>query len=474
MTTPQYLTTNPNNVNNFVIPNFNTNTKLNLNPNLNPNLNVNENYLPPPPNLKVAPAVNEIKPVESISNKVKKKCDDPITNKKLEIRKYFKDKVKHNFRSYQQNLDDLKKNCWERKLLHEICFKYFNRFSLTIGFFTIAITGLSGIFSYLLNVDRFEDYYTDFKIAIVIFTTISTLFQSLLKGFEWDSKSEAHNNSSEHYGQLITDIDLFQRELHSYYIETINYINTQQLHILKEKVNEEEDFSFNEFKFVAKPEDVDDLRNYVNQKYDIISKLYVSKIKEFNKTYSNIHKRNKYIIPSYAERKKDKIKLDKFIRMMKLNAEMDYIKMRSDNLKKIIDTESYEANTYDKMDLYNFHPPSISWINIDQLLNYRKLSKMQSFMKFIKNCFCPCYNSKKNSDSNDINNNSILNSINMIKKGEFNNNDINQKLSDEKWQTKHQMEKDWVLKTTEITTRLNKIREANIIENNKNEDNNIV
>ena len=263
---------------------------------------------------------------------------------------------------------------------------------MTIGFFTIAITGLSGIFSYLLNVDRFEDYYTDFKIAIVIFTTISTLFQSLLKGFEWDSKSEAHNNSSEHYGQLITDIDLFQRELHSYYIETINYINTKQLHILKEKVDEE-DYSFNEFKFVAKPEDVDDLRIYVNQKHDIISKLYVSKIKEFNKTYSNIHKRNKYIIPSYAERKKDKIKLDKFIRMMKLNAEMDYIKMRSDNLKKIIDTESYEANTYDKMDLYNFHPPSISWINIDQLLNYRKLSKWQSFMKFIKNCFCPCYNS---------------------------------------------------------------------------------
>lgn len=451
-----------NNPYNFVIPNINNQQQI--------------KYTSSSPiQYNNVPLQNNI--IEKKENKI-----DNIVLKKMEIKKYFKEKVKQSFNHYQTTLDDLKKNSWERKLLHEICFKYFNTFSLVIGFLTIGITGLSGIFSYLLNVERFESYYTDFKITIVIFTTISTLFQSLLKGFEWDSKSEAHNNSSEHYGQLITDIELFQREIQSYYIEILNYINNYKLYIEKydETKNDElNDNNSNDNEIINTTPSMKhiirnemELREYVNKKFDDINKLYVLKIKEFNKIYSNIFKRNKYIIPSYAEKKKDKIKLDKFIRMMKLNAEMDYIKMRSDNLKKIIDTESYEASTYDKTDVYKFHPPSISWINIEQLLNYKKLSKFERLSKFFKNTFCPCYNEKKKSDTSDINNNDVLNNIIQMKNGDkyYKNDNGN----DEKWKTKFQMEKDWVLKTTEIVTRLNKIRESNILENNKNDENNII
>jgi hypothetical protein len=386
------------------------------------------------------------------------KIQNPIKERKREFRKYFKDKVKHNFSLYHQNLDDLKKHCWEGKLLHEISFKYFNRFSLCIGFMAIIITAISGICSYLLNIDRFSEYETDFKITIMVLTTISTLFQSLLKGFEWDSKSEAHSNSSEQYGHLLSDVDLFQKELQNHFTEIHNYIN-----IFKLKIHEEQCVD-STCKVVIDNEA--ELRDYVMSNYETINKRYVIKIKELNKIYSNVRKQNKYIIPNYAQKKKDKVKLTKFIRMMKLNAQMDYIKMRSDNLKKIINTENYESTTSEKKELNNFHPPSISWINIDQLLNYQKTTKQRRFWNFVKKLCCPCYKNKKHEDNKNIYNNQVLNGINRIKNGNessilpLNTSQDFHLMNDEKWKTKHQIEKDWILKTTEITTRLNKIREG--------------
>ena len=59
-----------------------------------------------------------------------------------------------------------------------------------------------------------------------------------------------------------------------------------------------------------------------------------------------------------------------------------------------------------------------------------------------------------------------MNGINRIKNGNessilpLNTSQDFHLMNDEKWKTKHQIEKDWILKTTEITTRLNKIREG--------------
>lgn len=408
---------------------------------------------------------NYIYPPEEISEDYK---DQDLKEEYLQI---YLNKCNEKYMIYNKNLSDLNNKCWERKLLHTICYKYYNRRSITIGILTIIITAISSIISYLLNDNSYESSHTQFKLVLMILTTLSTLLQSILKGLEWDAKSESHNNASESYKQILTDISLFYKQIESEKIKIDNKIEIN--------FNSYNDGTNNSFKTEFEKA----ITNFQS--------LYEKKIKEFSKSFSNTSKRCRYVIPSSAETQKDQVKLNKFISMERLDREVDYIKMRSENLKHLINLEKYKQGSK-----IHYPYPTISIVNLKELLDYKKVSLWNKISHFFLHCCCFCCfsekvkNDKKNIKEHEIktyhneliniNNNNNINNINDIENsnnGENNgeNNEENNYLNN-KWKTNYQLEKDWIYKTTNIIERVNNIQDINKIykQNKRDNKNNIV
>jgi len=363
--------------------------------------------------------------------------------------------------TYHKNLSDLNNKCWERKLLHTICYKYYNRRSTIIGILAIMITAISSIMSYLLSDETYSNSHTQFKLALIILTTTSTLLQSILKGLEWDAKSESHNNATESYKQILTDISLFHKQIESEKIKIENKI----------------EINFNSYN--------DGTNKTFQQTFEGLiesfQNMYEKKIKEFSKNFSNTSKRCRYVIPSSAETRKDEVKLNKFISMERLDRELDYIKMRSENLKHLINLEKYRNNKH------HYPYPSITMVNLKELLDYKKVSWLKKAKHCLLNFFCCCFNQKMKNDRKDIKDNELrnyhkelieMNSINYndnidnnivnkthssgtIIPSTVNSEVLNNEYLNNKWKTDYQLEKDWIVKTTNVIERVNNIQNIN-------------
>ena len=76
-------------------------------------------------------------------------------------------------------------------------------------FFTIPsiiLSSLSGIGSFLASTDTLNEYSDILTISVGVIASITTLFQSFSNAFEYSTKSEAHQNATEAFDQIITKL----------------------------------------------------------------------------------------------------------------------------------------------------------------------------------------------------------------------------------------------------------------------------
>ena len=111
---------------------------------------------------------------------------------------------------YSKLYENLEKYCNLKRNTHWMCARYYNCLDRYFIIPSILLSSFSGIASFLSTVDFFEDYNTGLSVSVGIMASGTTLLQSFSNALGFSSKTEAHQNATEAFDQIITKIR-FQR-----------------------------------------------------------------------------------------------------------------------------------------------------------------------------------------------------------------------------------------------------------------------
>ena len=87
-----------------------------------------------------------------------------------------------------------------------MCSRYYSSMDRYFTVPAIVLSSLSGIGSFLASTDTFKPQADVLTISVGVMASITTLFQSFSNAFEYSTKSEAHQNATEAFDQIITKI----------------------------------------------------------------------------------------------------------------------------------------------------------------------------------------------------------------------------------------------------------------------------
>ena len=189
---------------------------------------------------------------------------------------------------YNKLYENLEKYCNLKRQTHWMCAKYYNSLDRYFLVPSILLSSFSGIASFLSSVQSFESYQTELSVGVGIMASCTTLLQSFSNAFGFSTKTEAHQNATEAFDQIITKIR-FQRINPKQDVKDTDFITELENQIVETKQRckyvvpewiEEEyrDNKFNNLKNTLSRNVYKQLANIKTDKY-----LTAAKKKEYNK-----------------------------------------------------------------------------------------------------------------------------------------------------------------------------------------------
>ena len=190
--------------------------------------------------------------------------------------------------NYNKLYETLEKYCNLKRQTHWMCAKYYNNLDRMFLIPSICLSSFSGIASFLSSVESFEVYQTELSVGVGIMASCTTLLQSFSNAFGFSTKTEAHQNATEAFDQIITKIR-FQRINPKNDVKDTDFISELENQIVETKQRckyvvpewiEEEyrDNKFNSLKSTLSRNVYKQLANIKTDKY-----LTAAKKKEYNK-----------------------------------------------------------------------------------------------------------------------------------------------------------------------------------------------
>ena len=131
---------------------------------------------------------------------VPKKKDGP------EGEKINEEVILYNRKEIEKIYEKLEKYCELKRQTHWMCSRYYSSMDRYFTVPAIVLSSLSGIGSFLASTDTFKPQADVLTISVGVMASITTLFQSFSNAFEYSTKSEAHQNATEAFDQIITKI----------------------------------------------------------------------------------------------------------------------------------------------------------------------------------------------------------------------------------------------------------------------------
>ena len=189
---------------------------------------------------------------------------------------------------YNKLYENLEKYCNLKRQTHWMCAKYYSSLDRIFLIPSICLSSFSGIASFLSSVQSFESYQTELSVGVGIMASCTTLLQSFSNAFGFSTKTEAHQNATEAFDQIITKIR-FQRINPKHDVKDTDFITELENQIVETKQRckyvvpewiEEEyrDNKFNNLKSTLSRNVYKQLANIKTDKY-----LTAAKKKEYNK-----------------------------------------------------------------------------------------------------------------------------------------------------------------------------------------------
>ena len=100
----------------------------------------------------------------------------------------------------------LEKYCELKRQTHWMCSRHYSSMDRYFTVPAIVLSSLSGIGSFLASTDTLKPHADILTISVGVMASVTTLFQSFSNAFEYSTKSEAHQNATEAFDQIITKL----------------------------------------------------------------------------------------------------------------------------------------------------------------------------------------------------------------------------------------------------------------------------
>ena len=124
----------------------------------------------------------------------------------IEGEKIKEEVVLYDRKEIEKIYEKLEKYCELKRQTHWMCSRYYSSMDRYFTVPAIVLSSLSGIGSFLASTDTFKPQADVLTISVGVMASITTLFQSFSNAFEYSTKSEAHQNATEAFDQIITKI----------------------------------------------------------------------------------------------------------------------------------------------------------------------------------------------------------------------------------------------------------------------------
>jgi hypothetical protein len=102
--------------------------------------------------------------------------------------------------------EKLEKYCELKRQTHWMCSRHYSSMDRFFTVPAIVLSSLSGIGSFLASTDTLKPHADVLTISVGVMASVTTLFQSFSNAFEYSTKSEAHQNATEAFDQIITKL----------------------------------------------------------------------------------------------------------------------------------------------------------------------------------------------------------------------------------------------------------------------------
>ena len=147
---------------------------------------------------------NEI--VKTYENLQENEIKIPKKKDIIEGEKITEEVVLYDRKEIEKIYEKLEKYCELKRQTHWMCSRYYSSMDRYFTVPAIVLSSLSGIGSFLASTDTFKPQADVLTISVGVMASITTLFQSFSNAFEYSTKSEAHQNATEAFDQIITKI----------------------------------------------------------------------------------------------------------------------------------------------------------------------------------------------------------------------------------------------------------------------------
>ena len=135
--------------------------------------------------------------------------NDIIKNKNTESNEdntQISNEILYNRKEIEKIYEKLEKYCELKRQTHWMCSRHYTHMDRFFTIPSIILSSLSGIGSFLASTDTLNEYSDILTISVGVMASITTLFQSFSNAFEYSTKSEAHQNATEAFDQIITKL----------------------------------------------------------------------------------------------------------------------------------------------------------------------------------------------------------------------------------------------------------------------------
>ena len=147
---------------------------------------------------------NEI--VKTYENLQENEIKIPKKKDIIEEEKITEEVVLYDRKEIEKIYEKLEKYCELKRQTHWMCSRHYSSMDRFFTVPAIVLSSLSGIGSFLASTDTFKPQADVLTISVGVMASITTLFQSFSNAFEYSTKSEAHQNATEAFDQIITKI----------------------------------------------------------------------------------------------------------------------------------------------------------------------------------------------------------------------------------------------------------------------------
>jgi len=132
--------------------------------------------------------------------------DTSKNSKNSKDNKKFNNEILYNRKEIEKIYEKLEKYCELKRQTHWMCSRHYTRMDRVFTIPSIILSSLSGIGSFLASTDTLKEHAGILTISVGVMASVTTLFQSFSNAFEYSTKSEAHQNATEAFDQIITKL----------------------------------------------------------------------------------------------------------------------------------------------------------------------------------------------------------------------------------------------------------------------------